>query len=196
MESQGSPLLDATGLILQWLQIIQRLHLCKHICITGAYIQRLCQEKNPKKLYPSQPVITRKCQNIFNCAHKHIRTITSQYSAHYVILFCLTFTAWLFLHVSQAIFTPPSLCISARFPFNAPLSHSNKPTSKRSCLITHQGNHTLAGCFMVFFLFYTLSYLFYSDLIVWFFLRLGSGSIIVFLCSNDFFLIPRHSLTL
>ena len=35
-----------------------------------------------------------------------------------------------------------------------PLSHSKELTSKWSRLITHQGNHTLAGCFIVFFLFF------------------------------------------
>lgn len=129
----------------------------------GIHPKALSENPPPKKLYPSQSVITRKCQNsIFNCAWKPICTITSiNILPSYVILFCLTFTAWLFLCVSQAIFTPPSLCISARFPFNAPLSHSNKPTSKRSCLITHQGNHTLAGCFMLFFFSFTHSVIYF-----------------------------------
>lgn len=37
-----------------------------------------------------------------------------------------------------------------------PLSHSKELTSKWSRLITHQGNHTLAGCFIVFFPFRSL----------------------------------------
>lgn len=83
MESQVRPLLDATGLILQWLQIIQRLHLCKHICITEAYIQRLCQKKTTQKTVPISVSYHQEMpkQHLQLCMQTHLHNHIYQYSA-------------------------------------------------------------------------------------------------------------------
>lgn len=58
---------------------------------------------------------------------------------------------FLFWSVSQDIFISPFSLHLSPFSFQdgcQPLSHGRELTSKWFRLITHQGNHTLAGCFM------------------------------------------------